>query len=72
MTAFHFISILQFPEEGNECVEYSKYQQREAISWRTFSEPDSPFHMFFPAAITLNGVKFESAGQYMLYKLAGK
>jgi len=49
-----------------------KYREQEAISWRTFATCESPFHMFYPCSITLNGVRYSSAGEYMLYKKSGK
>jgi len=65
-----YISIAQFSEECD--VQCSTYREHSGISWRSFSRPESPFHMFYPAVITMNGVEFTSAGQYMLYKQAGK
>ena len=67
---FYFTSCVQFPEEcSHEC---SRDRDYAGISYRAFSRPESPFHMFYPADVTLNGMKFTSAGQYMLFKQAGK
>ena len=69
MTVF-CISIVQFSEECD--IQCSRYREQSGISWRAFARPESPFHMFYPAAITMNGMEFTSAGQYMLCKHAGK
>jgi len=60
----------QFPDECN--LECARDREHAGISFRAFSRPESPFHMFYPANLTLNGMTFASAGQYMLYKKAGK
>lgn len=58
-------------EFSEECdIQCSRYREQSGISWRAFARPESPFHMFYPAAITMNGMEFTSAGQYMLCKHA--
>lgn len=44
----------------------------DAISYRAFSLPGSPFHLFHPAPIEIRGKKFNSAGSYIVYSLASK
>jgi len=70
LIALNIVLCEQYPDECN--LECSRYRQYAGISYRAFSRLESPFHMFYPAAITLNGIEFTSAGQYMLYKQAGK